>query len=210
MIDLLKRNLKVAVPAAIVVAAVGAWLAFGVFGIQTLFTDKTVDEAAPVFESGSASGLASDEISQELADDMNEIMVETETPAEVRVEESKEEAMDEMDDAVETVAMGSFIDRSHPTTGTALVLGDGSGQRFLRFEGFETDNGPDLNVYLSTAPPDAPADDFDEDFVDLGDLKGNIGDQNYEIPAGVDLAKYQTVVIWCVRFSVAFGAAPLS
>ena len=106
-------------------------------------------------------------------------------------------------------AAGSFIDRSHPTEGSARVLGDGSGQRFLRFEDFRTDNGPDLNVYLSAAPPDAPAGDFDDDFVDLGDLKGNVGSQNYEIPAGLDLDRYSTVAIWCVRFGVVFGAAEL-
>ncbi|MYJ29837.1 MAG: DM13 domain-containing protein, partial [Acidimicrobiaceae bacterium] len=86
---------------------------------------------------------------------------------------------------------------------------DGSGQRFLRFEDFRTDNGPDLNVYLSAAPPDAAAGDFDDDFVDLGDLKGNVGSQNYEIPAGLDLDHYSTVAIWCVRFGVVFGAAEL-
>ena len=107
-------------------------------------------------------------------------------------------------------AAGSFIDRSHPTEGTALVLGDGSGQRFLRLEDFRTDNGPDLNVYLSTAPPDAPAGEFDDDFVDLGDLKGNVGAQNYEIPVGLDLDRYSTVAIWCVRFGVVFGAAELT
>ena len=106
-------------------------------------------------------------------------------------------------------AAGSFIDRSHPTEGSARVLGDGSGLRFLRLEDFRTDNGPDLNVYLSTAPPDAPAGDFDDDFVDLGDLKGNVGSQNYEIPAGLDLDRYSTVTIWCVRFGVVFGAADL-
>ena len=106
-------------------------------------------------------------------------------------------------------AAGSFIDRSHPTEGSALVLGDGSGQRFLRLEDFRTDNGPDLNVYLSAAPPDAAAGDFDDDFVDLGDLKGNVGSQNYEIPAGLDLDRYSTVAIWCVRFGVVFGAAEL-
>jgi len=107
-------------------------------------------------------------------------------------------------------ASGSFIDRSHPTEGSALVLGDGSGQRFLRFEDFRTDNGPDLNVYLSAAPPDASAGEFDNDFVDLGDLKGNVGSQNYEIPAGLDLDHYSTVAIWCVRFSVVFGVAELT
>ncbi len=109
-----------------------------------------------------------------------------------------------------TLVSGTFVDRSHPAEGTATVLTDGSDQRFLRFEDFATDNGPDLNVYLSTAPPDAAAGDFDDDFVDLGDLKGNIGSQNYEIPADVDLDRYRSVVIWCVRFGVAFGAAELS
>ena len=107
-------------------------------------------------------------------------------------------------------ASGSFIDRSHPTEGEAQVLGDGSGQRFLRLEDFRTDNGPDLNVYLSAAPPDSPAGAFDDDFVDLGDLKGNVGAQNYEIPAGLDLDHYSTVAIWCVRFGVVFGAAELT
>jgi len=107
-------------------------------------------------------------------------------------------------------ASGSFIDRSHPTEGSARVLGDGSGQRFLRFEDFRTDNGPDLNVYLSAAPTDAPAGQFDDDFVDLGDLKGNVGAQNYEIPVGLDLDHYSTVAIWCVRFGVVFGVAELT
>lgn len=110
---------------------------------------------------------------------------------------------------IRIAASGDFINRSHPTSGVATVLTDGV-QRFLRFEDFSTDNGPDLNVYLSPAPTDAPASQFDDDFIDLGDLKGNIGSQNYEIPADVDLDFYSTVVIWCVRFSVIFGAAELS
>ena len=109
-----------------------------------------------------------------------------------------------------TEASGSFVSRSHPTEGNVLVLGDGSGRRFLRLEDFRTDNGPDLNVYLSSAPVDAPAGDFDDDFVDLGDLKGNVGAQNYEIPSDVDLEHYSTVTVWCVRFGVVFGAAALT
>jgi hypothetical protein len=105
---------------------------------------------------------------------------------------------------------GAFRSRSHPTRGTAVVLTGGAGERVLRLEDFATDNGPDVNVYLSTAAPGAPAGAFTEDFVDLGDLKGNIGDQNYAIPPTVDLAKYRTVVVWCVRFSVAFGTAGLA
>jgi hypothetical protein len=85
------------------------------------------------------------------------------------------------------------------------VLGNGTDQRFLRFEPFETDNGPDLNVYLVNSAAGGV-----EDFVDLGNLKGNVGDQNYEIPPGVDLTVHDTVVIWCVRFSSPFGEATLA
>ncbi len=103
---------------------------------------------------------------------------------------------------VVTVTTGSFIDGDHPTSGTGLTITDGS-QTFLRFEGFETDNGPDLNVYLRNS-------DDPDDYLDLGDLKGNIGDQNYELPAGIDLDRYDFVDIWCVRFGVSFGSAQLS
>ena len=83
------------------------------------------------------------------------------------------------------------------------------GRRYVRFEDFETSNGPALKVYLSAAPASGPGDGFDDRFVDLGDLKGNIGSQNYTIPAGVRLDRYRSVVVWCKRFSVPFAAAPL-
>ena len=182
------------------------YLAFAVFGIHTLFIDDEVNEDVPVFASGAgASGLPSDAMTDEEAAAMNEFMADEGTPIEVEANEG--EPMDAPEIVIE--AAGTFIDRSHPAEGTAEVLGDGTGQRFLRFEDFATDNGPDLNVYLSTAAPDAPAGEFDDDFIDLGDLKGNIGSQNYEIPEGTDLDRYSTVVIWCVRFGVVFGAAEL-
>ncbi len=140
--------------------------------------------------------------------------VEPAEPAELEPAETQPEPAETQPQPAEpqiiVEASGSFIDRSHPTEGSALVLGDGSGQRFLRFEDFRTDNGPDLNVYLSAAPTDASAGEFDNDFVDLGDLKGNVGSQNYEIPVGLDLDHYSTVAIWCVRFSVVFGVAELT
>lgn len=203
---------------SLVLLAVMLYLAFAVFGIHTKFTDDEVSESGPVFASGAApSGIASDAISVDMADDMttemaNEpVMVEVaEDMPEMEPETATAGADEETAEAmIKTISTGDFIDRSHPTSGRADVLNDGSAQRFLRFEEFETDNGPDLNVYLSTAPADADASEFDDDFIDLGDLKGNIGAQNYEIPAGVDLSEHSTVVIWCVRFGVAFGAAEL-
>ena len=74
---------------------------------------------------------------------------------------------------------------------------------------FATSNGPALKVYLSAAPASGPGGGFDEHFVDLGDLKGNIGSQNYAIPAEVRLDRYRSVVVWCKRFSVPFAAAAL-
>jgi hypothetical protein len=109
----------------------------------------------------------------------------------------------------QTLRAGQFISRDHSTSGAVAVL-DVGGTTYLRLEDLTTDNGPDLYVYLTTNPAEGEEGGFDEDFVDLGRLKGNIGSQNYEIPAGTDLARYGTVVIWCDRFDAAFGAADLS
>ena len=203
MKSFLSRNWKILTPVGVVIAAIGAYLAFGIFGIHTLFIDDKVDEAGPVFASGATADP--DPEVESAPEAAVEVPVAEETPDPVETADEPEEPVIE----IVTLASGSFIARSHPAEGTALVLNDGSEQRFLRFEDFSTDNGPDLNVYLSTAPPDAPEGDFDDDFVDLGTLKGNIGDQNYEIPVDVDLDRFQSVVIWCVRFGVAFGAAEL-
>ena len=161
----------------------------------------------PMVAGPGASGMPGDEITQEMADEMNEAMASGEMPPEVVMDE---EPPMPAEPQIVTLVSGEFISRSHQTSGRALVLNDGSEQRFLRFEDFRTDNGPDVNVWLSPAAPDAPSREFLDDWVDLGDMKGNVGAQNYEIPPGVDLDHYSTVLIWCVRFSVPFGAAALS
>ncbi|MDH3753160.1 MAG: DM13 domain-containing protein [Acidimicrobiia bacterium] len=207
----IRSKWKWAVAAGVVLVGATAWLAFGYFGIHTLFIDDEANEAAPVFTSGAgASGLPSDDISEATTAEMNEVAAAVDMPAEVNVDET-EPAMAADAPEIVTLAEGTFVDRSHPSEGRAVVLNDGTEQRFLRFEEFATDNGPDLNVYLTRADADADAGAFGRagDFVDLGDLTGNIGPQNYEIPADVDLAEFDTVVIWCVRFGVAFGAADL-
>jgi Electron transfer DM13 len=112
----------------------------------------------------------------------------------------------------EVLSRGRFISLEHATRGQAVVLETPGGRRFLRFEGFETSNGPDLVVYLSAKEPAGPDDwhGYDQDFVDLGVLKGNVGSQNYEIPEGTDLDRYSTAVVWCRRFTVGFAAAVLT
>jgi hypothetical protein len=107
---------------------------------------------------------------------------------------------------VRTLSSAPFHSHEHATRGRARVIEVG-GPRYVRFESFHTSNGPLLKVYLSAAPPEGPGGNFDDRFVDLGALKGNIGDQNYAIPRGVDLAAYRSVVVWCKRFGVPFAAA---
>jgi electron transfer DM13 len=113
------------------------------------------------------------------------------------------------DPAPTVLATGPFRSLGHATSGRAVALELADGRRFLRLEELRTSNGPDLFVYLSTAAADAPRDAFDDDFRSLGRLKANQGSQNYVIPAGIALDRYRTVVIWCRRFTYAFGAAPL-
>ena len=210
----MKENKAIAGGIGVVGLAVLAFLAFGVFGIHTEFFDEEVAEDGPVFDSGAASDIPSDVVDEATTDDMNDFMAEKNTPVEVPVEEPMPPVVDEAEQegAIVTQFEGMFGARSHPGEGVAKVLNDGTEQRFLRFEEFATDNGPDLNVYLTTANADADAGDFGASgqFVDLGDLKGNVGEQNYEIPADVDLNEFNTVVIWCVRFGVAFAAADLA
>ena len=101
---------------------------------------------------------------------------------------------------------GNFVDAGdgfHKAEGITKVINLADGRTFLRLENLKTTNGPDLYVYLSVGK-DA------SDIVNLGRLKGNIGNQNYEIPAGTDLSKYNTVLIWCKAFSTLFGSAKLS
>jgi hypothetical protein len=106
---------------------------------------------------------------------------------------------------------GMFIDLAHPGTGVARVLELEDGTLLLRFEDLDVFNGPDLRVILSRSELVNDDGAYDDGaFLDLGVLKGNQGNQNYEIPADVDLKDYLTVAIWCRRFNVTFNAAPLT
>jgi hypothetical protein len=109
------------------------------------------------------------------------------------------------------VTKGNFKSLAHETKGTAAVYQLADGKRTLRLTQFETSNGPDVHVYL-VAAPEANDNDIVKQagFIDLGSMKGNKGDQNYDIPADVDLNKYRSVSIWCARFGVNFGSAALA
>jgi Electron transfer DM13 len=103
------------------------------------------------------------------------------------------------------LARGTFTSGEHETRGTATVIRLAGGNHVLTLTDFSTSPGPDLRVYLVTGGPEELG-----DVVDLGGLKGNKGNQQYEIPVAAELEGHRTVVVWCRAFSVAFGSAPLA
>ena len=110
-----------------------------------------------------------------------------------------------------SILAGQFHSVAHETKGTASVHDLGGGRRVLRLTDFATSNGPDVRVYLVAAQDASDnATVTKAGYIELGKLKGNQGDQNYEIPAGTDLTKYRAVTIWCHRFAVNFATAPLT
>ncbi|MGH1488952.1 MAG: DM13 domain-containing protein [Acidimicrobiales bacterium] len=184
------RNPKLTAGIGVAVLAGVAWLAFGFFGIQSAFIDNEVNEAGPAFGSAEEAEILD-------SDDFLEAMTEAE---ENRTE--SDDDMPPMPGEIVTLVSGEFSGNSrYEINGEALVLNDGTDERFLRFENFNSSNGPDLKVYLRAESGE---------FVSLGDLKGNIGDQNYEIPTDVELDEFSTVEIWCERFGVGFGQAELA
>jgi hypothetical protein len=102
---------------------------------------------------------------------------------------------------------GRFESVRHPAAGVATAIRLARGGRVLTLTGFEVDNGPDLRLYLVAGA--ARGEDEVRDFVDLGELKGNRGNQQYRLPAGLNLSRYSTAVVWCRAFSVLFARAPL-
>jgi Electron transfer DM13 len=105
------------------------------------------------------------------------------------------------------LARAGFESVAHSASGTASAIRLAQGGNVLTLTDFEVDNGPDLRVYLVAGP--ARDESEVDDFEDLGALKGNKGNQQYDIPRGLDLDRYSTVVIWCRAFSVNFARAPL-
>lgn len=127
-----------------------------------------------------------------------------------RVSEAPPTASSASTTAARAIASGQFRSHAHETTGTATII-EVDGRRVLRLTDFSTSNGPDVRVTLvaaadATDDPSVPR----AGYVSLGVMKGNVGDQNYDVPADLDLSVYRAVTIWCERFSVNFGTAALS
>jgi hypothetical protein len=176
---------RAAVMAAAAVAVVVAAVALPLFQPWRLVTDKVVDEALP-----SAAPISTHSSS-------------TAAPT-ISVAPKK----------TQTLLTGQLITHEHETSGTVAVLELPDGSRVLRIENLDTSDGPDLKVWLSDAEVVAGRAGWhvfdDGRYRSLGSLKGNHGNQNYPVPADVRLEGFRSVVIWCDRFNVSFGAARLA
>ena len=209
--------------ALIVVITAGWYLA------SPLFINNTVEEAFPfdVPQESEIAAMSNEERNQLEADFIAAIPDETavaqmpekeQMAVAAQVENAAElvmmdKAMDDDMMAMEgwtAVLQGQFsgADEFHMGAGSAVVYQQGE-QQVLRFEDFSVTNGPDLHVILSKNPSPADQSGIGTDYLDLGALKGNLGSQNYEIPAGTDLSEYHSVVIYCVPFHVVFAMAAL-
>lgn len=109
------------------------------------------------------------------------------------------------------IGQGNFnqIDIIHGGTGTATLYELPDGSRVLRFENFRVTNGPELHVILTRNDNPLTPEDVGTDYIDLGPLKGNVGNQNYNVPSEIDFSQYQAVVIYCLPFRVVFSVATL-
>lgn len=173
------------------------------FAPWQLFIDKRVDEARPGASPSAGSEAAPSAPSPESP-------VVGGTPSDPGVSSMPPPEAPDPGEQVVVLARGAFRSLEHQSSGTALLLELPGGAQVLRFEDLTTSNGPDLRVYLTDQPLSEDWHVWDDGrFVDLGALKGNLGNQNYEIPAGVDTGDFQTAVVWCRRFSVGFAVAPV-
>ena len=212
----------------IIVIVVGA---ASVFAVSPYFTESTVDEALPTgaimqpkMEDKDAMMIKDDSTVMEEKAMMEDPLAEEklmmddplaeETPEKTMDKTMEEKAMMEedsmMEETMEELVVVSYAgtftgagDGIHDAQGDVYSIPLEDGSNVLRLENFQSTNGPDLFVYLAT-------DENASEFINLGALKANNGNQNYEIPDDTDLEKYNKILIWCKSFSVLFGSAELS
>ena len=192
--------------------------AASVFAVSPYFTESTVDEALPTgaimqpkMEDKDAMMIKDDStVMEEKAMMEEETMMEDKMMDETMEKESMIDEDSMMDETIEELVVVSYAgtftgagDGIHDAQGDVYTIPLEDGSNVLRLENFQSTNGPDLFVYLST-------DENASEFINLGALKANNGNQNYEIPDDTDLEKYNKVLIWCKSFSVLFGSAELS
>lgn len=176
-------------------------LAAGWFFVSPLFIDEVVEEAFVIPTRSEVDGMSATE-RQAAMDDTLRIVAGM-------PDKAMEEDMPAAEPVVLSEGMFRDADAVHRGEGSAVLYGLPDGQHLVRFEDFRVTNGPKLVVYLAEHPDPQSADDVLDGFLKLGDLKGNVGSQNYPLPAGTDVSQYGSVVVWCELFDVLFSPAPL-
>jgi hypothetical protein len=223
-------NKKILIVVIIVVVAIA--IPFAIYTISPLFISNTVNEPLPTTAAVTSKKAASQEyqkfvsmneqdrinaakqMNQRLknivmigAAQINNTMNENVVASQGIINKQQQQTHATNTTTVSTIRAGSFIgagDGFHNAEGLAKVIPSDvrGGRTILRLENFKSTNGPNVHLYLST-------DKAASNFIDLGRLKANNGNQNYNIPVGTDLAKYNTALIWCKDFSILFGSAQL-
>ncbi|NND64523.1 MAG: DM13 domain-containing protein [Gammaproteobacteria bacterium] len=205
----------------VIILIIAAW-----FFISPLFIDEAVDESFPVINTVTTPARPNNQ-SVTLVKTTSNLPTKEQVAA--MSPEDRQQTMSDMmnqmagqpdrgsyDDMPETgptaLRSGQFVDadRIHKGSGEATIYQLADQSHLLRFEDFRVTNGPALVVYLTKHPSPTSAADVKEGYFDLGKLKGNVGNQNYAIPAEVNLSDYNSVVIWCELFDVLFSPAALA
>jgi len=200
----MNKKIKIAVGGIIAVIAI----AIATYTISPLFINTSIDEPLP-----DTSPKVGFEEFMKLSEDeraaIGKDMSQEEKNNIMRVFAQENSTIDDEmaipENQTNNMLAGNLIDAGdgfHMASGQVKVLQISDGTQILRFENLDVTNGPDLYVYLAT-------DTTAKDFVSLGRLKGNMGNQNYPIPENIDFEKYNTVLIWCQAFSTLFGSSKL-
>ncbi len=191
-----KRWSTIGLGVALVLAVPVLWLAWWLG--SPLFIDKVADEDFPLTANAT------------IPDNVTRAEAETTMETAAKIEAPMSEPMTTGMSSAEAVSLisGDFrdADRFHRGSGRATIYRLEDNSHVLRLEDLNVTNGPDLHVLLMVDPEGG---DKDQGYLDLGKLKGNIGNQNYPIPDDADVSRYHAVMIYCQPFHVVFSTAPL-
>lgn len=200
MLDWIRRNPNLTMVGAIVGVALLVFV-FIWFEPHKAFIDERVDETVPraVTATPTSAALSTDPDSSAAATSppVDETPIASTAPAQVVTYPV-------------LLSESTLIDVAHGGSGKVLLLELEDGSRVLRLEDLDVLNGPDLVVILSDRSLSGADDYADGEYLILGELKGNIGNQNYEVLLDVDLSEWATAAIWCRRFNTTFNAASIS
>ena len=202
-------NIKTKIIIGIIIAVVVIPLGF--YTISPLFINTEIDEPLPSITKSSIdvtkfmemTGEEMSEAAIQMTQEEKNIIMTNFAQQNTTINENM--TMIDEQNEIKTLFTGNFIgvgDGIHHAEGQAQILTLPDNSNILRLENFKSTNGPDVHLYLST-------DKQASDFIDLGTLKANIGNQNYELENNINFTKYNNVLIWCQPFSVLFGSADL-